>query len=58
VNVDSSDNGGRRSGSQEDGERSLIPRTRAGKLAHLLFWTALFYGLAWGIAELAEWLSP
>ena len=39
-------------------EGRWIPRTRLGKLGHLLFWTALFYGLAVGIARLCEWLSP
>ena len=42
---------------ETEGSRWL-PRTRLGKLGHLLFWTALFYGLAWGIARLCEWLSP
>jgi len=35
-----------------------LPTTRLGKLGHLLFWTALFYGLTWGIARLCQWLSP
>ena len=35
-----------------------LPKTRFGKAGHLLFWTALFYGLTWGIARLCEWLSP
>ncbi|MDF1551418.1 MAG: hypothetical protein P1P84_00075 [Deferrisomatales bacterium] len=34
------------------------PATRLGKLGHVLFWTALFYGLTWGIARLCQWLSP
>lgn len=41
----------------EPGSRWL-PTTRLGKLAHLLAWTALFYGLTWGIARLCQWLSP
>lgn len=35
-----------------------IPATRLGKLGHILFWVALFYGLTWGFARLWEWLSP
>jgi hypothetical protein len=27
------------------------------KLAHVLFWTALFYGLAVAVAKLSEWLD-
>jgi len=47
--------GGQRT--REPGSRWL-PTTRLGKLCHLLLWTALFYGLAWGIARLCQWLSP
>jgi len=34
------------------GRRSLRSR-----LGHLAFWTALFYGLVYGIAKLCEWLA-
>lgn len=40
----------------EDGP--LGDRSRTRKLLHVVFWTALFYLLAVGVAKLAEWLSP
>lgn len=34
------------------GRRPLLTR-----LAHVAFWTGLFYGLVYGIAKLCEWLA-
>jgi len=44
-----------RDGSQELPETPRSPWIRVG---HLLFWTLLFYALAYGIAKVCEWLSP
>jgi hypothetical protein len=35
----------------------LGSRWRLSRLAHIAFWTALFYLLAYGVAKLSEWLS-
>ena len=45
-------------GAAEPSGSRWLPTTRLGKLGHLLFWTALFYGLTVGIARLCQWLSP
>ncbi len=35
----------------------LSPRSRWVRIGHVLFWTALFYALAVGIAKVCEWLA-
>jgi hypothetical protein len=36
----------------------LGSKSRILRLLHVGFWTALFYGLAVGIAKLLEWMKP
>lgn len=42
-----------------DAEADLAPTFRSphSKIAHVVFWTALFYGLAVLVAKIAEWAS-
>jgi hypothetical protein len=40
-----------------DEQGPMSSRNRMRKIAHVLFWTAVFYGLAVGIGKLAEWLD-
>jgi len=35
----------------------LGSRSATRKLAHIVFWTALFYLMTVGVAKLAEWLG-
>ena len=33
-------------------------RPRLRKLAHVVFWTVLFYGMAAGLGKFLEWVAP
>ena len=35
----------------------LAARSRWVRIGHILFWTALFYLLAVGVAKVCEWLA-
>ncbi len=36
----------------------LQGRPRLRKLAHVAFWTLLFYGMSAGLGKLLEWAAP
>lgn len=41
----------------ESGSGPLGRRKGFSRLAHVAFWTTLFYLLTYGVAKLSEWLS-
>lgn len=41
----------------ETGQGPLGRRRKLSRLAHVAFWTALFYLLTYGVAKLSEWLA-